>query len=152
MIIGTPYTLNDVRNIENLGFTHTSAITILGFNVDEKLENLDSNWKRIINSLQIISNTWSSYRPSITTRIDLIKMFFLSKLSYIASCLLPSQTTIDIVICENLIRFVRSFDKHKFCENKGPPRIMDKEMGRGTDPISKIRYQDSKNREGVGTR
>ena len=44
---------------------------------------------------------------------------------------------IYIVICENLIRFVRSFDKHKFCENKGPPRIIDKEIGRGTDPISR---------------
>ena len=97
MIIGTPYTLKDVRDIEEVGFSHTNSTTILGFQIDEKLENLDSNWNKILNSLQIISNTWSSHRPSLSTKIDLIKMFFLSKISYPASCLLPPPQTVEII-------------------------------------------------------
>ena len=49
----------------------------------------------------------------------------------------------------------KKFDKCKFCENRGPPRIIDKEIGRGTDPMSRYvikKGEHTKNREGIGTR
>ena len=105
MIIGSPYSQLDIRDIEDIGFTHAKFTTVLGFHIDEELNNLGQNWVKIINSLAITSNIWSSFTPSITTKIDIIKMFFLSKLSYPASCLSPSPDIvkrIEEIVCKFL--------------------------------------------------
>ena len=114
MIIGSPYTQFDINEIEQIGFTHTTSTTILGFHIDEKLDDLDFNWTQIVNKLTIISNIWSMHKPSITAKIDLIKMFFLSKLGYPASCILPPPeiiNRIENVICSFLFPTKNTFPK-----------------------------------------
>ena len=73
MIIGTPYTQRDIEDIEELGFTHATSTTVLGFHIDDKLNDLNHNWNKIINNMQITSNI---FKPSLASKLILSKCSF----------------------------------------------------------------------------
>ena len=81
--------------IKNVGFRVVDMITHLGLCFDNKLQQLDINWTNKIEKLKKLKNFFNSLRPNYTTKISLIKTYFLSQMSYIAPVFIPSPAHIN---------------------------------------------------------
>ena len=87
MIIGKSYSNADANEIERLGFKHSTELKILGITLDENLSKINKNWDNVITKICAQINYWRLRNPSLTSKIDIVKTFFISQISYIASSL-----------------------------------------------------------------
>ena len=107
--------LHTVNYANEMGLKIVNSMKVLGFDIDNKLVNLDLNTTRVIESIKKTVNFWEKINLSLIGRINVAKTFLLSQISYIATVLDISDADGEIInhiICN----FVRgklkiSFDK-----------------------------------------
>ena len=67
------------------------SFDVLGVKFDSKLENMEANWDRILKKIHKIRNFWTLFNLSIPGKINVIKTYFFSQLSYLGTILNPSN-------------------------------------------------------------
>ena len=77
----------------NMEWTH--SFTILGFEVDNKLANLTTNFLKIQDKIKSIISKWKPYHLSLKGRITIAKTKLCSQLTYIATVLDTNDTIIN---------------------------------------------------------
>ena len=92
--IGGNFDPNDTL-CDHLGLQWTDSFTILGFDVDNKLENLGNNFKKIHEKVRKMASNWSKYSLNIRGKITVAKSILISQYTYIASVLDPPRRRIQ---------------------------------------------------------
>ena len=77
-----------------LGLKWESEFTLLGFQIDSRLNNYDMNYQKCFERGHAISRKWARYPLSLKGRITIAKTFY-AQFTYIASILDPSDSTYD---------------------------------------------------------
>ena len=70
-----------------LKLTWDTQFTILGFEIDSKLEHLDTNLLKIHDKVNRLINKWQCYKLTIIGRTTIAKVLLLSQYTYVASVL-----------------------------------------------------------------
>jgi hypothetical protein len=78
------------EEIAGLGFNFSDSIHILGMEIDNKLERLDSNFDKTITSLKKSIDYWERYYLTLPGRINVIKSLLFPLVLYIGCFLMPS--------------------------------------------------------------
>ena len=68
----------------------TNTFTILGFDIDSKLERLDKNNDRILDKIISIIKKWKPYNLSLRGRLTIAKTMLISQITYISTVLTPN--------------------------------------------------------------
>ena len=76
--------------VNEIGFRVSEQISHLGLTFDHKLERTSENWSNKIEKIKKCKNFFNSLRPDLCTKIQMVKTYFLSQLSYIAPVFSPS--------------------------------------------------------------
>ena len=72
-----------------------SEFTLLGFQIDSRLSNLDANYQKCFERVHAVSRKWARYQLSLKGRITIAKTFMLPQFTYIASVLDLTNSTYD---------------------------------------------------------
>ena len=91
MVSGGLPSLNFLRKVEELGYSISQEIKILGLTINRALDNMDSNWDDILTKVHKLSNFWNLFHLSIPGRVNVVKCYFLSQLSHLGGILEPNQ-------------------------------------------------------------
>ena len=75
--------------VNELGFQLAENFETLGIKLNNKLDNLNENWDRILLKCRKIVNFWNLFFLSTPGRINIIKQFLYSQLSYLGAILTP---------------------------------------------------------------
>ena len=73
----------------------TDNFTILGFEIDNKLQNLNHNFTLIHDKIKSIIRNWAPYKLSLRGRLTIAKTLLTSQLTYIASILTPPDKVLE---------------------------------------------------------
>ena len=102
LVSGGNPSLEFSNTVTNLGYSFANEFTLLGIKFDKTLSNLQDNWDLVLEKISKIRNFWSLFHLSIPGKINIIKTYFYSQLSYMGSFLSPSgnflQSFEDIII------------------------------------------------------
>ena len=88
--IGGNFDTSD-RLCPELGLNWESEFTLLGFQIDSRLNKLNDNYKKCFQCVHAISRKWARYQLSLKGQITTAKIFMLPQFTYIASVLNPSN-------------------------------------------------------------
>jgi hypothetical protein len=80
-----------------LGFTLVDEIKILGMKIDHALENLDSNFVKIHDSIKNTIGYWKRYNLSMPGRINVAKSLLVSLLNYLGCFMQPTPHTLSAI-------------------------------------------------------
>jgi hypothetical protein len=80
-----------------LGFTLVDEIKILGMKIDHAIENLDSNFVEIHDSIKNTIGYWKRYNLSMSGRINVAKSLLVSLLNYLGCFIQPSPHTLSAI-------------------------------------------------------
>jgi hypothetical protein len=88
---------NDITDIlcPDLGTEWTNTFTILGFDIDSKLERLDKNNDRILDKIISIIKKWKPYNLSLRGRLTKAKTMLISQITYISTVLTPNAKKLE---------------------------------------------------------
>ena len=112
MLVGGADRLRE--NLQDIGYNITDRIKLLGFDIDNNLEDLTQNFDKAIVKIRNIISFWERFRLSVPGRINIAKTFLYSQLGYYGAILNPNKQQITII--ENLIyKFVNPINlaKHR---------------------------------------
>ena len=98
----TPLT-ND-KLCPKLALRWENKFTLLGFQIDNRLKDLNDMYDKCFKKVHKIIRRWAKYRLSLKGRITITKTFFLPQFTYIASVLDPCTSTYGTIN-----RMLRSF-------------------------------------------
>jgi len=73
----------------------SESFTVLGMQIDNKLQNLGKNFDSVIKKMGNIVTFWDRFNLSLPGRISVAKTFLLSLLSHIGCILMPSDQQLD---------------------------------------------------------
>jgi len=107
MITGTDTVLVGSK-IEDIEVVNT--VTLLGIELDRKLEGLERNWEKCISKIIRLSNFWRLQRLGIAGRVLVAKTYLLSQVTYMLGTLSISQEVGDR-INEILVQYVKGTDR-----------------------------------------
>ena len=103
-------TLNFLRKMHDLGFELENNFKVLGLRINKDLTNMNMIWDSILEKVSKIRNFWALFNLSIPGRVNIIKCYFLSQLSYLGSILEPPDYFIqDFETC--IVTFLKSGGK-----------------------------------------
>jgi len=91
IVTGSEPTPEFLECIDQLGFNLVESFDVLGLKFDSKLENMEANWDRILKKIHKIRHFWTLFNLSIQGKINVIKTYFFSQLSYLGTILNPSN-------------------------------------------------------------
>jgi exonuclease III len=91
----------------DLGFICTNRIKLLGLDIDNKLNFLDTVHVKTIEKIGNIIRFWSRFNLSLPGRINIVKTLCLSQINYIGCIITPSEAQI-FSMTEQLEKFVNS--------------------------------------------
>ena len=80
-----------------LKLTWDTQFTILGFDIDNKLENLDKNLLKITDKVNRLIHKWQCYKLTIIGRTTIAKVLLLSQYTYIATVLDINKDTTNYI-------------------------------------------------------
>ena len=89
LITGGAVSQDFLDTVNNLGFCIEDEVEILGMKVDNKLLNIDQNWSLALDKIYKIKNFWSLFFLSVAGKINIIKTYFFSQLTYLGTILNP---------------------------------------------------------------
>ena len=116
--IGANFDTNDIL-CPDLKLEWDNKFTILGFEIDSKLEKLEDNYNRIHKNVDNLISKWQCYRLTIMGRVTITKSLLLSQYTYIGSVLDMRKPLTDL-IQKKLNTFVLHNQKYVENESKGP--------------------------------
>ena len=111
--IGANFDTDDIL-CPDLKLDWDNKFTILGFEIDSKLEKLEDNYSRIHKNVDNLISKWQCYRLIIMGRITITKSLLLSQYTYIGSVLDMEKPLTDL-IRKKLNTFV--LHNQKYVEN-----------------------------------
>ena len=76
----------------DLNMIWEDTFTILGFEIDNNLKNLDQNYQKIKDKIQSIIAKWKPYHLSLKGRLTIAKTKLISQVTYISTVLTPNAT------------------------------------------------------------
>jgi hypothetical protein len=85
------------QEILNLGFKFVNSIKILGMEIDSDIENLDSNFSSIHDSIKKTAGYWSRYNLTIPGRINVAKSLLVSLINYLGCFVMPKTGTLNSI-------------------------------------------------------
>ena len=90
------------------------TFTILGFEIDNKLEKLDTNFTKVKDRIKALIRKWKPYHLSLRGRITIAKTKLVSQITYISTVLNPSTTIIAELqsLINNFVMGIESNNKH----------------------------------------
>ena len=92
---------NDIK------LTWDTQFTILGFDIDNKLEKLDNNLLKVSDKVNRLIHKWKCYELTIIGRVTIAKVLLLSQYTYIATVLNINKDTVD-----NIQQIINTFVLH----------------------------------------
>ena len=90
--IGKNSDKNDIL-CKDLKMVWDNTFTILGFDIDNKLENLDKNFEKAKEKIRALIRKWKPYHLSLRGRITIAKTKLISQIIYISTVLTPNTAT-----------------------------------------------------------
>ena len=91
--IGEKSNKND-QICKDLKMVWEDTFTILGFEIDNKLAKLDTNYKKVKEKIQALIRKWKPYHLSLRGRLTIAKTKLISQITFISTVLTPSTNTI----------------------------------------------------------
>ena len=90
------------------------TFTILGFEIDNKLEKLDTNYTKVKEKIKSLIRKWKPYHLSLRGRLTIAKTKLVSQITYISTVLTPNTTTITEIqtLINNFVMGIESSNKH----------------------------------------
>ena len=82
-------TLDFITKANELGFSFSNDFTVLGLSLNKYLSNTDQMWDTILNKVCKIRNFWNLFHLTIPGRVNVIKTYFYSQLSYLGAIFTP---------------------------------------------------------------
>ena len=82
-------TLDFISKAEELGFSFSNDFTVLGLSLKKDLSDTDQIWDKILNKVCKIRNFWNLFHLTIPGRVNVIKTYFYSQLSYLGAIFTP---------------------------------------------------------------
>ena len=106
---------NFLEFCNNTGYQIVNSFTMLGIKFDNKLEEMDANWDKVLTKMLKIVRFWHIFNLSIVGKINITKCFILPQLNYIGSILTPKAETINHIedIITNFINVNSNISKEK---------------------------------------
>lgn len=97
-----------------LGMSWTDTFTILGFEIDNKLEKLKNNFTLIHDKIKSIIRNRTPYKLSLRGRLTIEKTLLTSQLTYVASILTPTDKTLEEIqtTIDNYIQDITTSQKN----------------------------------------
>ena len=90
---------------KDLNMVWDDTFTILGFEIDNKLEKPDLNYTKVKEKIKALIRKWKPYHLSLRGRLTIAKTKLVSQITYISTVLTPNtnivaeiQTLINIKI------------------------------------------------------
>ena len=110
VITGGLPSLDFLRKVNELNFTLTDEFCILGLKLHKSLANINNLWENTLLKICRIRNFWNIFNLSIPGRINIIKTFFYSQLSFLGAIFEPPENFInEFKIC--VINFLKQGGK-----------------------------------------
>ena len=111
--IGTN-TNKDDQICKDLKMVWEDTFTILGFDIDNKLEKLETNYSKVKDKIKAVIRKWKPYHLSLRGRLTIAKTKLISQITYISTVLTPNAATIaDLqTIINNFVMGIESHNKH----------------------------------------
>ena len=103
---GPPPPQDFIDAINELGFQRADSFETLGIKLNNKLDNLNENWDRILNKCKRIVNFWNLFFLSTPGRVNIVKQFLYSQLSYLGSILTPPDYFFE-QFTDLIVRFLK---------------------------------------------
>ena len=75
--------------INELGYSISTRIEILGFEFEADLSDLNSIWDKILVKVKKMRNFWAMMHLSVPGRVNVIRTYFYSQVSYVGTILTP---------------------------------------------------------------
>ena len=99
---------------KDLNMVWDDTFTILGFEIDNKLEKLDINFSKVKERIKALIRKWKPYHLSLRGRITIAKTKLVSQITYISTVLNPSTTIIAELqaLINNFVMGIESNNKH----------------------------------------
>ena len=113
--IGQPPSEDFLEYCNNTGYQVVNKFTMLGITFDNKLEEMDKNWDKVIVKMQKITRFWNIFNLSVVGKINITKCFILPQLNYVGSICTPSNDIINIIedIITKFINYNSNISKEK---------------------------------------
>ena len=109
--IGKQSNKND-QICKDLKMVWDDKFTILGFDIDNKLQKLDTNFEKTKEKIKSLIRKWKPYNLSLRGRITIAKTKLVSQITYISTVLTPDHATLNDI--QTLINnFVMGIEKNK---------------------------------------
>ena len=98
----------------DLNMVWDDTFTILGFDIDNKLEKLDINFTKVKEKIQALIRKWKPYHLSLRGRLTIAKTKLVSQITYISTVLTPNSATIAEIqtLINNFVMGIESTNKH----------------------------------------
>ena len=93
------------REIVDLGFIITNSIKLLGFNISNEENILESNFTPIRQKIKSIIRFWDQFYLSLHGKITIYKTLLLPQLNYIGTILMPTDDML-IALSEIMEKFL----------------------------------------------
>ena len=99
---------------KDLKMVWEDTFTILGFQIDNKLEKLDTNFDRAKEKIKALIRKWKPYHLSLRGRITIAKTKLISQIIYISTVLTPKASAIAEIqtLINNFVMGIESNNKH----------------------------------------
>jgi hypothetical protein len=105
MVMNIGLLANDVRFLQEIGFSVTDKIKLLGFHLGREGLDYDTMFRNVTRNICAIATQWSRFKLSLPGRISIFKNLMLSQVSYIGSISCPHSDVIEEI--QNIMnRFV----------------------------------------------
>jgi len=93
------------HELASLGFNYANKIKILGMEIDQNLENLDSNYLAVEQKIRKAKAYWERYNLSLPGKINIVKSLIISLLNHLGCILMPSTEKLSSIqsILDNFV-------------------------------------------------
>ena len=99
---------------KDLKMVWDNKFTILGFEIDNKLEKLDTNFEKVKEKIKGLIRKWKPYHLSLRGRITIAKTKLVSQMTYVSTVLTPTTATIAELqtLINNFVMGIENNKKH----------------------------------------
>ena len=99
---------------KDLKMVWEESFTILGFEIDNKLKKLDTNYDKIKEKITALIRKWKPYHLSLRGRLTIAKTKLVSQITYISTVLTPNNSTIEEIqnLINNFVMGIENKSKH----------------------------------------
>jgi hypothetical protein len=108
----------DIALIEELGFSYTQKIKLLGVDITYDLSNVDDIFNKIKEKIVDLVSYWERFRLTLPGRITIAKTFLISQLNYIGCFLKPSINIINEIqtVIYSFVKKNLNIAQHRFAD------------------------------------